>query len=78
MGEGMSMTELTWLAIAICITQSGTLSGLNLALFSLPRFQLEVKSREGHAGATRVLALRRDPNLLLTTIIWATSRRTVC
>ncbi len=49
---------------------SATFSGLNLALFGLGRLQLEVEAEGGNAAASRVIALRQDSNLLLTTILW--------
>ena len=36
---------LTWLAIALCISQSGMFAGLNLAVFSLSRLRLEIEAR---------------------------------
>ena len=60
-----------WLGIALCISQSATLSGLNLAVFSLSRLRLETAAKGGDADAQRVLALRRDSNYTLVTILWA-------
>ncbi|NNC98590.1 MAG: DUF21 domain-containing protein [Gammaproteobacteria bacterium] len=45
-------------------------SGLNLAFFSLSRLHLESEARHGSKSAKRILALRRDSNFLLTTILW--------
>lgn len=67
------MTErllLTWLGISLSIAQAGLLSGLNLAVFSLSRLRLEVESSGGNRDAARVLALRRDSNFTLATILW--------
>lgn len=61
---------LTWLAIGVCLSQSATLSGLNLALFSLSRLRLEAAAGAGDPRARRVLALRRDANFALATILW--------
>jgi len=61
---------LIWLGIALCLTQSAIFSGLNLAVFSLSRLRLEVEAGAGSPPAQRVLALRRDPNYTLTTILW--------
>ncbi|MGR8920026.1 MAG: DUF21 domain-containing protein [Gammaproteobacteria bacterium] len=61
---------LTWAAIAACLSQSATFSGLNLAFFSLSRLRLEVEVAGGNAAAKRVLEMRGDANLLLTTILW--------
>jgi len=67
----MESSELaTWIGIAVCISQSAMFSGLNLALFGFSRLQLEVEVAAGHTGARRVLALRKDSNLLLATILW--------
>jgi len=66
----MSSEILIWLSIIICISQSAIFSGLNIALFSLSRLQLEVESSKGNKAAKNVLALRSDSNFLLTTILW--------
>lgn len=65
----MGTESLTWIAIAFCVSQSAIFSGLNLAFFSLSRLRLEVEAASGNPNAARVLALRRDPNLLLTTVL---------
>jgi hypothetical protein len=59
-----------WVGIALCISQSALLSGLNLAVFSVSRLRLEVEAASGSHDAQRVLALRRDSNCMLATIIW--------
>lgn len=64
------MTFFVWLGIAFCISQSAMFSGLNLAVFSVSKLRLEVEAAAGDRNATRVLALRRNSNLLLTTILW--------
>jgi len=64
------MTALTWIAIALCVSQSAMFSGLNLAFFSLSRLRLGMEARKGSQEALRVLSLRKDSNLLLTTILW--------
>ncbi|MGB0936724.1 MAG: DUF21 domain-containing protein [Colwellia sp.] len=66
----MSLGIITWVAIALCISQSAIFSGLNIALFSLSRLQLEVESGKGDKAAKKVLALRDDSNFLLATILW--------
>lgn len=66
----MSLDIITWVAIALCISQSAIFSGLNIALFSLSRLQLEVESGKGDKAAKKVLALRDDSNFLLATILW--------
>ena len=62
---------LIWLGIALCLSQSATLSGLNLAVFSLSRLRLETAAGSGDRQAKRVLYLRRDANYTLATILWA-------
>ena len=59
-----------WFGIALCLTQSAMFSGLNLAVFSLNRLHLEAAAEDGDADARRVLALRRDANRTLSTILW--------
>lgn len=66
----MSLDIIIWIAIALCISQSAIFSGLNIALFSLSRLQLEVESSKGNKAAEKVLALRNDSNFLLATILW--------
>jgi hypothetical protein len=43
---------------------------MNLAVFSISRMRLEVEVRSGNQQAAKVLALRQNANLLLTTILW--------
>jgi metal transporter CNNM len=64
------MTLLTWIGIALCLVQSATFSGLNLAFFTIGKLELELEARKGNPRARRVLALRQDSNLLLVTILW--------
>lgn len=59
-----------WLGIALCLSQSAMLSGLNLAVFRLSRLQLETQAEAGDADAQAVLALRRDANFTLATVLW--------
>jgi len=59
-----------WVGIVICISQSATMSGLNIALFSLSRLRLEVAAENGDQFAMSVLELRRDSNYTLATILW--------
>lgn len=66
----MSLDILLWIGIIVCISQSAIFSGLNIALFSLSRLQLEVESTKGNPAAVKVLALRSDSNFLLATILW--------
>ncbi len=62
--------QVTWMAIAFCITQSAMFSGLNLAFFSLSRLDLEMEVERGNRRAKRILSLRKDSNFLLATILW--------
>lgn len=64
------MNALTWIGITLCLSQSALFSGLNLAVFSVGRLRLEVDAAGGDAAAARLLTLRRNPNLLLATILW--------
>ncbi|MGD7035216.1 DUF21 domain-containing protein [Methylotuvimicrobium buryatense] len=59
-----------WTGIVICLSQSASLSGLNLAIFSLSRLHLETAAEKGDRNARRVLALRRNSNFTLTAILW--------
>ena len=64
------MSWFFWLAIVLCISQSATLSGLNLACFRTSLLHLELETSKGNRDASRLLALRRDANFLLVTILW--------
>ncbi|MBU2882749.1 DUF21 domain-containing protein [Psychrosphaera sp. B3R10] len=66
----MSFEIITWIGIAVCISQSAIFSGLNLAFFAPSRLQLEVESAKGNKDAAKILQLRGDSNFLLTTILW--------
>jgi len=61
---------VSWILIAVCISQSAMFSGLNLAVFGTSRLRLEAEATGGNRNAVVVLALRRDSNFLLTTILW--------
>ncbi len=61
---------MLWILIAVCVSQSATFSGLNLAVFGISRLRLEAEATGGNRNALKVLALRRDSNFLLTTILW--------
>ncbi|MBF0456016.1 MAG: DUF21 domain-containing protein [Magnetococcales bacterium] len=66
----ISTEALTWIGIALCVSQSATFSGLNLAMFGVSRLRLEVELSTGNQNAGKILALRQDANLLLATILW--------
>ena len=61
---------LVWIAIILCIIQTGIFSGLNLALFSVSRLRLEVETAGGNTDAAKLYTLRKDSNFALSTIIW--------
>ncbi|TVQ05408.1 MAG: DUF21 domain-containing protein [Balneolaceae bacterium] len=64
------MTQLTWIGIFLCLTQSAMLSGLNLGLFTLSRLELQVEAKKGDIRAKKVLQFREDANFSLVTILW--------
>jgi len=64
------MVSLTWIGMLACLAQSAVFSGLNLAVFSLGKLELEVEARKRDQRALRVLALRQDANRTLATILW--------
>jgi hypothetical protein len=66
----MGTEVMTWLGIALLVVQSGTFSGLNLALFGVSALRLRTLANTGNEQATTLLALRKDSNSLLTTILW--------
>src|SRR5580704_11321324 len=59
-----------WLGIALCITQSAIFSGLNLAIFTISKLRLEVEAAGGNREAVGLLALRKDSNFTLATVLW--------
>ena len=66
----MMSNLLTWMGIAICLSQSALMSGLNLAVFSVGRLRLETEAASGNYDAQKVLRLRDHPNDILATILW--------
>ena len=66
----MDPAVFQWTAICLCVAQSAVFSGLNLALFGVSRLELEIEVGQGNKRAERILALRKDSNFLLTTILW--------
>jgi len=64
------MEILTWIGIGLCVLQSGMFSGLNLAMFGVSSMRLNAQAATGHKDAADLLALRRDSNFLLSTILW--------
>ena len=61
---------ILWIAIGLCIAQTGIFSGLNLAIFSVSRLRLEVEFTGGNADAAKLLRLRANSNFTLATILW--------
>ena len=64
------MDTVIWVGIFVCLLHSAMFSGLNLAFFSLSRLRLEAEAGAGNRAAETILELRRNSNLLLTTILW--------
>ena len=60
----------SYVLLCFAISQSAILSGLNIALFSLPVRELESMAKLGNVQAERVLRLRKDPSLLIATVLW--------
>ena len=59
-----------WPGIIICIALSALFAGLNLAIFSLSQVRLQLEADGGNRDAARVLALRKDSNQVLATLVW--------
>ncbi len=66
----MGATGLVWAGIALCLSQSALLSGMNLGLFAMSRLELNVAAKKGDRRAQTILSLRRRANLALVTILW--------
>ena len=73
-----TMLIAEWIGITLCVIQSGIFAGLNLAIFSISRLRLEIGVADGDPDAEKVLALRRDSNLTLATILWGNVGVNVC
>ena len=71
-------TYAAWLVVLACIVQSGLFAGLNLAIFSLSLLRLQIAADGGNPDAAKVLELRKDANLVLTTVIWGNVATTSC
>ena len=70
MNHSMLSNVFVWIGIAFCITQSAAFSGLNLAIFSISKLRLEVEATGGNHDAVGLLALRKDSNFTLATVLW--------
>ena len=66
----MEIELITWIGIGGLVIQSGTFSGLNLALFGVSALRLQTLVNTGNEQAAAVLELRKDSNFVLTTILW--------
>lgn len=64
------MAWLNWIGILFCLSQSALLSGMNLALFSLSKLELEVEARKHNPRAKKILRLREHANFALVTLLW--------
>jgi metal transporter CNNM len=67
-----------WLGIVACVAQSALFSGLNLAVFSLSQLRLQIQVDGGDADAARVLALRKNSNQVLATVISGAMSAPMC
>jgi len=65
------MTMFVWIGIALCLSQAAMLPGINLAVLGVSRLRLEVEAAGRSRDAARLLAMPRDANGLLATILWA-------
>lgn len=54
----------------LLVLQSGTFSGLNLAMFGITSLRLKAMAITGNEKAEKLLGMREDANFLLTTILW--------
>lgn len=64
------LLAIKWCGIVVCLVQSAMFSGLNLALYSLSKLELEVEAKKNDHRARRILRLRQDSNFALVTILW--------
>jgi hypothetical protein len=61
---------ITWILIVLCLLQSGIFSGLTIGMFGLSRLRLEIEAEAKNENARKILALRRNSHLLLSTLLW--------
>ena len=64
------MDFIFWIGIVFCLIQSALFSGLTLGLFGLNRMELEIAVESGNEDALKLLEIRKDAILLLTTLLW--------
>jgi len=65
------MNTYIWFGIIFCALNAAIFSGLNLAIFRIPFLQLKVLAEKKDKNAISVLEIRKQPNFLLATILWA-------
>ena len=71
-GVELGQTEITALGILMILmllVGSGFFSSSEIALFSLPTYQIDAMVEEGKLGAQAVKSLKEDPHQLLVTIL---------
>ena len=61
---------VTWFLIALCLLQSGIFSGLTIGMFGLNRLRLEIEADAKNENARKILEIRRNSHLLLSTLLW--------
>ncbi|MBP1910699.1 DUF21 domain-containing protein [Methanolobus bombayensis] len=61
---------IIWFLILLCLIQSGIFSGLTIGMFGLSRLRLEIEAEAKNENARKVLALRHNSHLLLSTLLW--------
>ena len=69
--ESLSPANIfVWIGIALCITQSAILSGLNLAIFSISKLRLEVEAAGGNRDASGLSRLAKGSDFNLGHGAW--------
>lgn len=61
---------LIWFFIVLCLVQSGIFSGLTIGMFGLSRLRLEIEAEAKNEDARKILELRHNSHLLLSTLLW--------
>jgi hypothetical protein len=61
---------IIWFLIALCLLQSGIFSGLTIGMFGLSRLRLEIEAEAKNENARKVLEIRHNSHLLLSTLLW--------
>lgn len=62
--------SVIWIFIFLCLAQSAIFSGLTIGLFGLTPLRLEIEAEAKNPYAIKVIEFRRDPNFLLSTLLW--------